>query len=36
STNKAMNRMASSSSATQADDLSERANQMIMVRIYII
>ncbi|CAF1209095.1 unnamed protein product [Rotaria sp. Silwood1] len=29
-TNKAMNRMASSSSSTQTDDSSERANQMIM------
>jgi hypothetical protein len=30
-----MNRMANGSGATQSDDSSERANQMIMVRIFI-
>jgi len=32
-TSKALNRMVSSNSASQADEPSERANQMIMVRI---
>jgi len=34
-TSKAMNRMANGNSATQSDDPSERANQMIMVSILI-
>jgi hypothetical protein len=35
-TTKAMSRMPNSNSSTQADDSSERANQMIMVSILVL